>query len=290
VNARNGPGIGRRSLLRSALAAAAIAAAGLDSAGSAPAAGAGTSRWWSSLVWAVFENHGFGQVALLPSHRRLAREGALLARYVAVSHPSGPNYRAMASGETWGDAEVVDTFHPNVASAGAAATPPVPAYLYHLIGTIDQKHDPLVDLHAPIARTRRGLGALRADLNGSPTSLPDRCLVYVGWDDYNEMHSGSASRADANLTALLDTLAGSTWFTTPDRNGRYPALFFTYDEDDYRGDNRVFAAFWGRGVRRGAVSTQPHSHYGFCRTMSDNWDRPVLGHAAREAPIAEVWL
>jgi hypothetical protein len=292
VTIGTGRPLGRRDFLRGALgtAAASTAAAAFASADAAPAQPDGAARWWSSLVWAVFENHSYRQVAQLPSHVRLAREGAVLAQYFAVGHPSGPNYRAMASGETWGNAEVVDTFHPSVSSVGAAAAPALPSYLYHLIGTIDQKHDPLVDLHAPIARTRRGLDALRADLTGGPDALPERCLVYVGWDDENEMHSGTAARADANLTALLDALAASAWFGTPDRTGRYPAFFFVYDEDDFREDNRVFAAFWGRGVRRGAVSAVRHSHYSFCRTMSDNWNLPVLGRAAHEAPIAEVWV
>lgn len=275
----------RRAVLRALLAAAAATAAG-----SRPAHAAAPARWWSSLVWAMFENHTFSQVSALPSHRRLAREGTVLTRYFAVSHPSGPNYRAMASGELWGAAEVVDTFHPTVASAGAAATPPVPAYVYHLAGTIARKHDPLTDLHAPIARTRAGLDALRTDLAGGPAGLPDRCLVYAGWDDDNEMHNGHPQRADANLTALLDTLAASPWFTTPDAAGRYPALFFCYDEDDFAGDNHVFAAFWGRRVRRGAASAVRHTHYGFCRTVSDNWGLPVLGRAAREAPIEEAWV
>lgn len=279
-----GRGVGRRRFLQSLAGAAAVAVL------PPLPAGAAAPRWWSSLVWGVFENHSFAQVSALPSHRRLAREGILFTRYFAVAHPSGPNYRAMVSGETWGDQEVVDTLHPTVGSVGAAATPPVPTYLYHLVGKMDQKHDPFVDLHAPIVRTRRGLDALWQDLQGGPTPLPERCLVYVGWDDENNMHSGSPERADANLTALLDVLGASQWFATPDRDGRYPALFFTYDEDDYREDNRVFAAFWGRGVRRAAVSALQHTHFGFCRTISDNWALPRLGQAAREAPITEAWL
>ena len=248
--------VNRRALLRSVPASAAAAAVGRDPVDAADA----PPRWWSSLVWAMFENRRFTQVATLPSHRRLAREGTVFTRYFAVAHPSGPNYRAMASGELWGRAEVVDTFHPTLASVGAAATPPVPTYLYHLIGTIDQKHDPFVDLHAPIARTRVGLNALRADLEGGPAALPDRCIVYVGWDDDNEMHNGYPERADANLTALLDVLAASRWFATADRSDRYPALFFCYDEDDSAGDNRVFAAFWGRGCSPGrGFRLPPHA-------------------------------
>jgi hypothetical protein len=104
------------------------------------------------------------------------------------------------------------------------------------------------------------------------------------------MHNGYPARADANLTALLDVLAASRWFTTADRSGRYPAFFFCYDEGEDSGDNRVFAAFRGRGARRGATSAVRHTHYGFCRTMSENWRLPVLGEAAREAPIAEAWI
>jgi phosphatidylinositol-3-phosphatase len=274
----------RRTLLRSLAAAAAMASGAPASAG--PAA----SRWWSSIVWVVFENHPYSQVAGLPSHRRLAAEGTVFTRYFAVGHPSGPNYRAMASGELWGRAEVVDAFHPTVASAGATALPPIPTFVYHLAGEIARRHDPFVDLHAPIAGTRTGLEAFRADLDGGTSRLPNRCLVYAGWDDDNDMHNRDIARADANLTALLDALAASPWFSTADGAGRYPALFFCYDEDDGTGNNRVFAALWGRGVRPGLASPIRHTHFGFCRTVSDNWGLPVLGRAANEAPIAEAWL
>src|SRR5579884_2943381 len=197
------------------------AGAGAAMAGGSGIAAAARPRWWSSIVWAVFENRAFGEVAALPSHRRLAREGTLLTRYFAVTHPSGPNYRAMASGETWGRAQIVDVFHPTVASVAAAASPPVPTYVYHLAGEIARRHNPLLDLHAPVAA------------------------------------------------------------------GRHPAFFFCYDEDDGTEDNRVFAAWWGRGVRRGYVSRRRHTHYGFCRTVTDNWGLPALGRAALEPPIDE---
>jgi hypothetical protein len=250
-----------------------------------PAQAVARGRWWSSLIFCAFENHGFSQVAQLPSHRRLAREGTLLAQYFGITHPSGPNYRALTSGATWGQSQVIDTFHPSIASSAAALHPPMPAYVYHLVGDIAARHNPFVDLHAPVALVRHGLDALRADLEGA---LPTPALVYVGWDDLNNMHDGSPTRADHNLTALLDTLAASPWFTNPDPAGRHPAFFFCYDED-YRDTNHVFAAWWGRGVRRGIVSQVRHTHYGFCRTVTDNWGLPPLGHGATEKPIEEPW-
>ncbi|TMJ12784.1 MAG: hypothetical protein E6H02_05655 [Bacillati bacterium ANGP1] len=242
-------------------------------------------RWWSSLVFGVFENHGFDEVAGLPSHRRLAREGTVLARYSAVAHPSGPNYRALVSGATWGTAQTIETFHPSIASVAAALVPPIPTFVYHLEGEIARRHNPFLDLRAPVAGVRHGLAALRSDLAGG---LPPAAVLYVGWDDLNNMHDGPPARADQNLSALLDTLAASAWFTTPDREGRYPALFFCYDEG--RLANRVFAAWWGRGVRRGRVSQVPHTHYGFCRTVTDNLGLPPLARAAGSGPITEPWI
>lgn len=269
--------IDRRSFLRAAAACTLLLRPrGADAA----------CRWWSSLVWGVFENRPFDDVAALPSHRRLAREGTLLTQYFAVAHPSGPNYRAMASGRTWGGSEVIDMFHPTVASAAAQASPPVPTYVYHLAGQIAQKHNPLVDMHAPIAAVRSGLDALRRDL---AHGLPDACLVYVGWDDANDLHNGDAIGADRNLTLLLDALATSRWFTTPDPSGRYPVFFFCYDEDDSRHENHVFAAWWGHGVQPGMRSDIRHTHYGFCRTVTDNWGLPPLALAALESPIVEPW-
>ncbi|HLJ59034.1 MAG TPA: hypothetical protein VKZ50_04810 [bacterium] len=249
------------------------------------AAARAASRWWSSLVFGVFENRAFGEVAALPSHRRVAREGTVLSRYYAIGHPSGPNYRAMVSGETWGNGEVVDAFHPSVASIAASLRPPIPTYVYHLAGTAARRHNPLGDLHAPIAAERHGFDTFGRDLD----TLPPTCLVYVGWNDANDLHDGDFAQADHNLTALLDLLGRSRWFATPDAAGRYPALFFCYDEDDGTENNRVFAAWWGRGVRRGSVSQVRHTHYGFCRTITDNAGLPPLGKAADEGPIDEVW-
>jgi phosphatidylinositol-3-phosphatase len=270
----------RRRFIGWALAAAAATALGR------PAQVAARGRWWSSLVFGLFENRGFTQVAHLPSHRRLASEGTVLTRYFAVAHPSGPNYRALVSGATWGQAQTIDAFHPSVASQAAKLSPPIPTYVYHLSGEIARRHDPFRDLRAPVAAVRHGLPALRRDLQGT---LAGPALVYVGWDDRNNLHDGDPERADQNLTALLDTLSASPWFTTPDAEGRYPALFFSYDEDTGAGGNRVFAAWWGRQVRGGLASPAPHTHYSFCRTVTDNWGLPPLGHAADAAPIAEPW-
>ena len=270
----------RRTMFRGGFAIGSAFVAGAGDA--VPGQSAPGSRWFSSLVWAVLENHGYRQVVDLPSHRRLAQEGTLLTQYFAVAHPSGPNYRAMISGETWGDREVVHIFHPSVPTEAAKVG--IPSYVYHLKGTIASRHNPLLDLHAPVAADKHGIATLTADLTRSG---PSSVLLYCGWDDENNAHDGPLGTADRNVSALMDALTASRWFNTPDASGRYPAFYLCYDEDDDGESNHVFAAWWGRGVRAGTPAAVRHTHYGFSRTMAENWYLPVLGQAASEAAITE---
>jgi phosphatidylinositol-3-phosphatase len=278
--------VSRRRMSRRALIAGSVAAA-LASVSDQPARAAPRGRWWRSLIFGVLENHSFNQVANLPSHRRLFREGTVLTRYFAVTHPSGPNYRALTSGATWSGAQTIDVYHPSIASRAAELSPPIRTYVYHLSGAIARRHNPFLDLRAPVTAARQGLSTLRSDLDGE---LPDGALVYVGWDDDHNMHNGDQARADRSLTALLDVLAASTWFGRPDGAGRYPALFICYDEDDGGEGNRVFAAWWGRGVRQGVASTVRHTHFSFCRTVTDNWGMAPLAQGAAASAIAEAWV
>lgn len=256
---------------------------------------AAVRNWFSSLVWVVLENRRYGEVAYLRTHQHLAQFGSRLDNYYAVAHPSGPNYRAMASGEIWKPrAETINTPHPTISNA---FTPTVPVYIYNLAGQIAARHNPFLDLHTAPARVECGLDKLERDLDLDATSaLPDRCIVYVGWDDGHNMHWGSPDdirTGDACLSALVQVLGRSSWFRQRGANGRYPALFFCYDEDesDRRMNSRVFACWWGAGVTPGHVSNTHYTHYSFCRTVTDNFWGPEfsLGQAMDAAPITDVW-
>lgn len=270
----------RRTFIHHTVLLGGLLAGGASRVLAAPPAPRG--RWFSSLVWAVLENRGYRQVVSLPSHQRLRREGTVLTQYFAVSHPSGPNYRAMASGEIWSRNEEIGAFHPSIASEASAED--IPSYIYHLKGTIARRHNPLRDLRAPVAAEKHGMAAFTRDLAGG---LPSQCLLYCGWDDDNNAHDGPLETADRNVGELLDALAKSQWFNTPDALQRYPAFFLCWDEDDDHEDNHVFAAWWGRGVKAGLAAATRHTHYGFCRTMTENWQLPALGRARSESPVTD---
>src|SRR3989442_14338307 len=57
---------------------------------------------FSKIMIVVFENTDYPHALGRPFFGKLAKEGALLAGYYAVAHPSQPNYIALVAGDTMG--------------------------------------------------------------------------------------------------------------------------------------------------------------------------------------------
>ena len=233
-----------------------------------------TGPRFSSLVWVVGENHNVKEVLELSSHRRLAEQGAILSNYFAVTHPSGPNYRAMAAGRYWSHDERLDQEKPTFASEAQ-----LPVIVWKFRGWPARKHNPFYDLKTPHSTVET------LDLD----TLPPRCVLYVGLDDENNGHDGSLDLADANFNALIDQLEASAWFNRS-VDGRYPALFLTWDEAYRARTNQVFAAFFGRGVQAGADTGQELNHFSFCRTCCDSFGVAPLAHAKEAMSIDGIWI
>ena len=260
------------------LAMSALAAPFAAPALGAAAAGPHASRYFSSIVWAVMENHGTLAAQKLPAERFLMAHGATFAKYLAITHPSGPNYRAMVSGETWTYAETFQQAEPTVATELTAIG--IPTIDWYVGGYPDLKHDPYVDLKSTITLKTKGPFL--------PDTLPATAQVYLGYDDENNAHDGPMAAVDQNINQLVQTLDRSKWFNRADRWGHYPALMVTWDES-FSPDNAVLTAFYGRGVKQGFVSKSHVNHYNFCRTLTDNWQLAPLGKGARAAAITDIW-
>lgn len=230
-------------------------------------------RYFSSLIWVVYENHGIEQVKNLPNHQLLAARGATLSNYFSVTHPSGPNYRSMAAGEFWTREEHLGVERPTIVTRTG-----VPALVWSFKGPPALRHNPLEDLQSP----HQKVTAL------DPDTLPESCILYVGMDDKNNAHSGPLAVADANLGELMSRLDRSAWFHRPVA-GRYPALFVVWDEA-YTASNQVFAALLGDGVQAGASCTDRLDHFSFCRLVTDNWEQEPLENAAAATPITNIWV
>jgi phosphatidylinositol-3-phosphatase len=242
-------------------------------------------------VVVVFENHERSEIAGnpdAPTFAKLARAGATLTHYDAVSHPSLPNYLALVSGSTHGISDdctdcVVDgpSLADTLAAAGRtwktyAEDLPRPGFTGASAGAYAKKHDPFVYFRNVLARPSWLLNVV--PLTRLPRRLPDFSLIVPNL--CNDMHDCSVATGDKwlerNVVPLLSTDA---------------TIFIVFDEgtSDAGGGGNVEALVVGRGVRPGAVSNAPTSHYGLLRTIEQAWGLPLLGRSAQARPITGIW-
>lgn len=264
------------------LAGCGTVAGTLSQGGTSPLSAADTTvapKYFSSIVWMVLENKGYDQVNNLQSCQYLQQNGAVLQQSFAMTHPSGPNYRFIAAGQPFSTQEVFVGQEPSVASE--YDTLGIPTIDWYIKGTPDLKHDPYQELTSSTPITPR-TDAFNPDL------LPTHCQVYLGMDDADNAHSGPLSVADQNIMDVLQTLNQSKWFHTPDASGHYPVFMETWDES-FQGDQHIFTAFYGDGVKAGYGSQTTYNHLSICRLMTDNWGLAPLGQATQAQPVTDIW-
>lgn len=238
--------------------------------------------YFSAIVWCVMENKAVTHVKDLPSHKYLAQHGAVLDKAYALTHPSGPNYRNITSGQVFTQNYLHMKAEPNVARS--YETIGIPSFNWYPKGKAALKHDPYKQVHPQITTWSKPF---------DPDLLPRHCQVYLGYDLISNGHDGpikvASQNIDKTVMGIIEALNNSAWFNTPDEHGRYPVFMLTYDES-FTNDNRIFTAFYGRGVKAGYTSPKRYDHLNICRTMTDNWQLPPLGNAAKVKPIDDIWL
>ncbi|MEW9532127.1 alkaline phosphatase family protein [Microbispora sp. NPDC049125] len=269
---------------------------GPATASRAPAASpAGTAAIWrpAHVVIVVMENKSYSSVVgdpAAPYITLLARRGANFTASFAETHPSQPNYLALFSGSTQG---VTDDSCPqsfpaaaNLASqlldagltfAGYSEALPRAGFMGCTAknGRYARKHVPWTDFGTVPASANQPFTAFPRDFAALPTVsfvIPDMC---------GDMHDCTISTGDDWLRDHLDAYA--TWATAGDS-----LLIVTFDEDDYRGDNRIPTVLVGGRVRPGTYR-QRIDHYTILRTIEEMYGLAPLGNAAKRHPLTGVW-
>jgi phosphatidylinositol-3-phosphatase len=297
-----------------ALAAAAVVLAGCasatssttssptSSATSSPSAGAPTSPGSVStsshrstpqptkvLVFMV-ENHSLGQMqAQMPWTSALAARYGYATAYHAMTHPSLPNYLAVAGGSTFGvQDDAGPTSHPLSGPSvfGEALAGGGTARLYAedmpgncvttSAGEYAVKHNPwpyFVDERAACDQYDVPLTALAAD--AAAGRLPDAGMVIANL--CNIAHDCPLATADTWLRDHVGPVLAGPDFTS----GRL-VVVITADEDDRSGDNRVLTVVASRDLPAPEVVSTPLTHLSLSRLYAE-----VLGFAPlRDAATA----
>ena len=246
----------------------------------------------SKVMTIVVENHSLAQMQQgMPYLNSLAQQYGYATDYRAITHPSLPNYLAIAFGTTAG---VTDDHGPSAhhvdgesvfSQANGSSSAGGRLYAESMKTTCQLSNDyPYAVRHNPWAYGSPGCatGSVPA---GTPTSgrlssdvaagnLP--CAGMLVPDLVHDAHDGSLGDADAYLKRWLPTLMGGSDF----RSGKL-AIVVTADEDDKSSStNRVLTVVLSRAVSHRVVTSRL-THYSLSRLYSSVCgDGHYLGEAA----------
>ena len=245
------------------------------------------------VVIVIEENHSYAQIMDKRNGasyiHALAKRGLLFTASYGVAHPSQPNYLALFSGSTQGISSDVclGSFNQdNLAStliaggfsfATFSESLPATGDLSCSSGAYQRKHNPAANWQG----TRLPAGANRrfADFPKDFSKLPTLSFVIPNQD--NDMHDGSFEAADEWLKTHIAPYVN--WALKHNS-----LLILTWDEDDFRGDNRIVTILAGPMVKTGS-SAQRIDHYSVLRTLLDFYGLPAPG-ASRDAEVIKgVW-
>ena len=278
------------------LVAISVLAAGAPTASSSPTAAAPPRRaalcgtmarerpplHIGHVVWIWFENKSYGGVVGsqdAPTFNRLAAACGIATNYLALSHPSLPNYIAATSGSTQGIADDNDPSSHQLNVQSIFGQVPSRSYeqsmpsncLLANAGEYAARHNPevyYVPIRAQCLKNDVPLSQLDA------TALPR--FSFVTPDVCSDMHDCSVSTGDSWLRSFLPRITNSR----PYRSGQ-TVVFITFDESEFdSGPNHVPTLVLSEWTRPGTRSSVPFDHYSLLRTTEELLGAPLLGNAA----------
>jgi hypothetical protein len=246
---------------------------------------------YSHVFMVMMENTDYNQIMGDPTDtpylHSLMAQGATMANYHAVYHPSDENYMAIAGGDTYTTGA---TYYPNINDPGTnlgdeldAAGKTWKAYEQGM-GTpcntttqYDSYYEPddapffnYTDISGNASRCAAHLfdtSQLTTDLKSAATT-PN--FSWIAADDYYDGESsgnGSATSLKTQDTWLQQTLAPI--MASPAWTTQKSLLIVTWDEDSSEPDNHVAAIIDGSQgtVPAGTVSQTRYDHYSTGRTI-----------------------
>jgi acid phosphatase len=244
----------------------------------------------SKLLVFVVENHSLDEMrSQMPWTYAVARRYGHATAYRAMTHPSLPNYLAIAGGSTFGIADDNDpSAHPvhGPSVFGEAVAHGLTARVYAdsmpsacfmtSVGEYAVRHNPwtyFVDERAACHTFDTPLGRYDADVRTG--QLPDAGMVVP--DVCHDAHDCSLATADAWLRREVGLAMSG-----PDFRSGHLVVVVTADEDDGTQSNTVLTVLIHPSLH-GSVVTRPLSQLSLSRLYSEVLGLPPL-RGARSAP------
>jgi hypothetical protein len=253
------------------------------------------------VIVVILENEDAVRALRQPFLSSLARRGALLRNFHAITHPSQPNYIALVAGSTLGVADDgrVDLDDTHLGDLLEARSLDWRVYAEHYPGNcylgmraLTKKEGQYVRRHVPFLSFRNVQGNPQRCAKIVPAEMLDRDItagtlpsfaLYVP-DNRDNGHDTGVEFADRWLRSRFEPLLADPRFTTG------TLLVLTFDESRFLGGNRIATLLVGEMIRAGTVSNDYYSHYSLLRTVEEIFGTGTLGRKdAASSPIAGVW-
>jgi phospholipase C len=244
----------------------------------------------------MVENHSLGEMRRqMPWTYRLAKRYGYATRYHAITHPSLPNYLAIAGGSTF---RVRDDHDPSShrlhghSVFGLARRAGLSARVYAdsmprrcsttSAGEYAVRHNPwtyFVDERTQCSRFDTPLRRFRHDIHHARLPVAGMVVPNVCHD----AHDCSLGAADAWLRKEVGLAMSGPDF----HHGRL-AIVITADEDDGSQGNTVLTALVHPSVR-GVVARTRLSHFSLCRLYTQVLGLTAIRHARHAASMAKAF-
>ncbi len=248
------------------------------------------------VVVIILENADIDSALSQPNFSKIAKKGALLSNYFGITHPSQPNYIALLSGSTQGvtsnDSVDLPMRHlgdlleeNNKTWRTYGEDYPGKCFQGESSGNYVRKHMPFISFENIQKNRKRCRQVVSAETFASDlihSSLADFSL-YIP-NQLNNGHDTGVEYADSWLGEKMFTLLETK---NPDKDTLFVV---TFDEGSIFGDNKIYTVLFGAGVRVGATSMRPYSHFSLLKTIEMIFGVPSLGlNDAKANFIGDVW-
>ena len=254
------------------------------------------------IVWVLLENRAYDEVIGSPSApylNSLVNQGALATNYLALGHPSLPNYAGLTSGQSFPNAFTdcspsmfCQSDAMNIADRLEAAGLTWREYAESMpgpctrrnTGSYPVRHNPWV-YYSDITGARCTSHVLTFNSLGtdfaSTSTTPS--FSFVTPNSCHDGHDCSTTTADTWLSQNVPAILSSPAFTQ-----QRSLLVITYDEGS--GSNHIPAVFAGSSIRAGSSTTSSYTHYSLLHTLELAFGlQPLTEKDAGAPPIADIW-
>ncbi|HEY1738382.1 MAG TPA: alkaline phosphatase family protein, partial [Acidimicrobiia bacterium] len=254
------------------------------------------------IVVITMENKSYSDIignSQAPYLNSLAQQYGVASQYLAIRHPSLPNYLALTGGDTFGVATDCNTCYQTQPNLAVDRIEPSgrtwKAYMESMpsactlgdTGQYIQHHNPFVyydDIRTNPSECSNDVPYTQLATDFASTATTPN-YAWISPNICDDMHNCSIATGDTWLQQNVSAILATPAFTTQNS-----LLMITFDEDDDSGNNQVPTFLVGPSVTPGLHSNVAYTHYSLLKTIETAWGlAPLTANDAAAAPMSDFF-